>query len=97
MAKLYFYYSTMNAGKSTTLIQSAYNYHERNMQTLVFTAALDDRYQKGKVVSRVGIEIPALLFDEKTDFLSLLKGSKEKIDCVLIDEAQFLEKNMFTN
>ena len=53
MAKLYFYYSTMNAGKSTTLLQSSYNYRERNMNTMVYTAAIDDRFGAGKVTSRI--------------------------------------------
>ena len=62
MAKLYFYYSTMNAGKSTTLLQSSYNYRERNMNTMVYTAAIDDRFGAGKVTSRIGIHEEANLF-----------------------------------
>ena len=64
MAKLYFYYSTMNAGKSTTLLQSSYNYRERNMNTMVYTAAIDDRFGLGKVTSRIGIHEDANLVDE---------------------------------
>ena len=62
MAKLYFYYSTMNAGKSTTLLQYSYNYRERNMNTIVYTAAIDDRFGLGKVTSRIGIHEDANLF-----------------------------------
>jgi len=62
MAKLYFYYSTMNAGKSTTLLQSSFNYRERGMHTVLLTAALDDRFGKGKVSSRIGLSQEADLF-----------------------------------
>lgn len=94
MAKLYFYYSTMNAGKSTTLLQSAYNYHERNMNTLVYTAAIDDRFGVGKVTSRIGISQPAHLFDKETDLFIEIQAylSKQALHCVLVDEAQFLTK-----
>lgn len=67
MAKLYFYYSTMNAGKSTTLLQSSYNYQERDMNTLVYTAAIDDRFGVGKVTSRIGISQEAQLFHKESD------------------------------
>ena len=67
MAKLYFYYSSMNAGKSTTLLQSAYNYRERGMNTLIYTAAIDDRFGLGKVTSRIGIAEDAKLFTNKTN------------------------------
>lgn len=67
MAKLYFYYSSMNAGKSTTLLQSSYNYRERGMNTLVYTAAIDNRYGVGKVTSRIGIEEKAQLFEHQTN------------------------------
>ncbi|OOF70693.1 thymidine kinase [Rodentibacter caecimuris] len=95
MAKLYFYYSTMNAGKSTTLLQSSYNYRERNMNTLVYTAAIDDRYGIGKVTSRIGISQEAKLFRVETDlFCEIEQYIKiEKLHCVLIDEAQFLTKS----
>jgi thymidine kinase len=94
MAQLYFYYSSMNAGKSTSLLQSSYNYHERGMNTKIFTAAIDDRFGVGKVASRLGISAPATLFTEQTDFFALMTklSSEEKIHCVLIDEAQFLSK-----
>ncbi len=96
MAQLYFYYSAMNAGKSTALLQSAYNYQERGMQVAIFTAAFDDRFGIGKVSSRIGLSMDALLFDEELDFVTrcnALRESLGRLDCVLIDEAQFLTKN----
>lgn len=94
MAKLYFYYSSMNAGKSTTLLQSSYNYRERGMNTLVYTAAIDDRFGVGKVTSRIGIAEEAQLFRAETDlFLEIAKVlEKQPLHCILIDEAQFLTK-----
>ena len=92
MAQLYFYYSTMNAGKSTHLLQSSYNYRERGLSTLLYTAKIDDRFAHGKVTSRLGISAEALLFDNSTnlynDVLERLK--QDQLDCLLIDEAQFL-------
>ncbi|GLS24865.1 thymidine kinase [Marinibactrum halimedae] len=92
MAQLYFYYSAMNAGKSTSLLQSVYNYKERGMHAEIFTAALDDRFGKGKVASRIGLEAPANLFSEDTDLLAMINEMQEKapVDCVFVDEAQFL-------
>jgi thymidine kinase len=87
MAKLYFYYSTMNAGKSTALLQAAYNYAERGLSTLLFIARLDNR-AAGRIASRIGIEAEAARFDVETDFWPLLAESRT--NCVLIDEAQFL-------
>ena len=78
MAKLYFYYSTMNAGKSTTLLQSSYNYQERGMNTLVYTAAIDDRYGVGKVASRIGISQEAELFTPTTDLFAEIKREQEE-------------------
>ncbi len=94
MAKLYFYYSTMNAGKSTTLLQSAYNYQERNMNTLVYTAAIDDRFGVGKVTSRIGISQDAQLFNKDTDLWTEISQycERQKLHCILVDEAQFLTK-----
>jgi thymidine kinase len=94
MAQLYFYYSAMNAGKSTSLLQSAYNYQERGMRTAIFTAALDDRFGIGKVSSRIGLAMDAQLFDEHLDFMHTCSALKQQqsLDCVLIDEAQFLSK-----
>lgn len=94
MAQLYFYYSAMNAGKSTSLLQSAYNYQERGMRTVIYTAALDDRYGIGKVSSRIGLQAEAILFSPTSDLLAEMKQeqAKGKIDCIFIDEAQFLNK-----
>lgn len=94
MAQLYFYYSTMNAGKSTHLLQSSYNYRERGLQTLLFTAKIDDRFAKGKVSSRLGINADAHLFDQATNVFDDVKQlvQAEKVACILIDEAQFLTK-----
>ena len=94
MAKLYFYYSSMNAGKSTALLQSSYNYRERGMNTLVLAPDLDDRYGVGKVTSRIGIEAEALTFRPDDDLLQIVESHCENdpLNCVLIDEAQFLTK-----
>lgn len=92
MAQLYFYYSAMNAGKSTSLLQSAHNYREQGMQVALYTAAIDDRYGKGIIRSRIGLQESAQLFDDNTQFFAPL--SERHLDtplaCVLVDEAQFL-------
>lgn len=95
MAKLYFYYSTMNAGKSTTLLQSSFNYRERGMHTLLLTAAFDDRFGSGKVASRIGLEQVADLFDESINLFQhvIRRNTEQHIDCLLVDEAQFLSKD----
>lgn len=94
MAKLYFYYSTMNAGKSTTLLQSAYNYVERDMNVQLYTASIDDRFGVGKITSRIGISQPANLFHQQTNLFDEIQAhlQKEPLHCVLLDEAQFLTK-----
>ena len=94
MAKLHFYYSSMNAGKSTTLLQADYNYRERGMETILFTAALDNRAGRGVIQSRIGIQTQAIPFDDADDLAEIitLKMKTEQIDCVLIDEAQFLKR-----
>ncbi|KLV09143.1 thymidine kinase [Photobacterium aquae] len=94
MAQMYFYYSAMNAGKSTTLLQSSFNYRERGMTPVIFTAAIDDRFGKGKVSSRIGLEEEAELFGDSDDLYVRLQSmaADGKIDCVLIDECQFLTK-----
>ena len=95
MAKLYFYYSSMNAGKSTALLQSSYNYRERGMNTLVLAPLLDDRYGAGKVTSRIGIESDAKVFENTDDLYALIAAlhGDETLHCVLIDEAQFLTRD----
>ncbi|MEC9073495.1 MAG: thymidine kinase [Myxococcota bacterium] len=92
MAKLYFYYSAMNAGKSTTLLQSAHNYHERGMRTLIFAPALDTRYGKGKVTSRIGLQADAVIFRSTDDLFVEVRREHQanRLSCVLVDEAQFL-------
>jgi thymidine kinase len=95
VAKLYFYYSAMNAGKSTTLLQSSYNYRERGMQTLLFKPQLDDRYGANKITSRIGLQDDAIEFDTNFNFFEYLigQGLAHKVQCILIDEAQFLTRN----
>ena len=73
MAKLYFYYASMNAGKSTTLLQADFNYRERGMRTMLFTAAIDDRFAAGTITSRIGLDAPAIAFDAATD-IGALRG-----------------------
>ena len=92
MAKLYFYYSAMNAGKSTTLLQSAYNYEERGMRVILLTPRVDTRYGEGKITSRIGVQRDALAFDESFDVLRhVAQEHRERpVHCVLVDEAQFL-------
>lgn len=92
MAKLYFSYSAMNAGKSTILLQASHNYHERGMDTLLLTARLDDRDGKGKIGSRIGLQADAEMFDETTDIFALAERMSEDSDiaCIMVDEAQFL-------
>jgi thymidine kinase len=95
MAKLYFYYSAMNAGKTTTLLQSAYNYHERGMRTLILTPALDNRYGEGVVASRIGLKANARRFGGDENLLALVEAdiaAHGMLHCVFVDEAQFLAK-----
>lgn len=94
MSKLYFYYSTMNAGKSTQLLQSNYNYQERGMNTLILTPAVDNRFEEGHVHSRIGLKSAAVAFDSYTDLYALISTQHEKspLHCVFVDEAQFLTK-----
>ncbi len=92
MAKLYFYYSAMNAGKSTTLLQSAYNYEERGMRVILLTPRLDTRSGSGVIGSRIGLEREAVGFDQAADLLVEIdnRHSVAPFSCVLVDEAQFL-------
>ncbi|ADX17452.1 thymidine kinase [Salmonella enterica subsp. enterica serovar Kentucky str. CVM29188] len=94
MAQLYFYYSAMNAGKSTALLQSSYNYQERGMRTVVYTAEIDDRFGAGKVSSRIGLSSPAKLFNQNTSLFEEIRAesARQTIHCVLVDESQFLTR-----
>ena len=95
MAKLYFNYSSMNAGKSTMLLQANHNYIERGMNPRIYTSDLDNRFGKGEIVSRIGLKAKSNIFTSKTDiYMDILNFLKNTIvDCVLIDEAQFLTQN----
>ena len=95
MAKLYFNYSSMNAGKSTMLLQANHNYIERGMNQRIYTSDLDNRFGKGEIVSRIGLKAKSNIFSSKTDiYKDVLNSCKNSIvDCVLIDEAQFLTQN----
>ena len=92
MAKLYFSYAAMNAGKSTLLLQASYNYRERGMRTLLLTSALYAENGVGRIVSRLGVEAEAELFAENDDLFALIRreNASSGVHCVLIDEAQFL-------
>ncbi len=95
MAKLYFYYASMNAGKSSTLLQAAFNYGEQGMRVSLWTAAIDDRPGFGAISSRIGLASDAHRFRDDTDIAAFVldeHAEGEKIDCVLVDEAQFLSK-----
>jgi thymidine kinase len=94
MAQLYFYYSAMNAGKSTSLLQSAYNYKERGMDVALFTVAFDNRFGEGKIASRIGLSSAANLFNKETKLFDEIATLNETtpLGCVFIDEAQFLSK-----
>jgi thymidine kinase len=94
MAKLYFYYASMNAGKSTTLLQADFNYRERGMATMLWTAALDDRAGDPHVASRIGLAADANRFDADTDLWAAITAEHtvQPLACVLVDEAQFLSK-----
>lgn len=95
MAKLYFYYAAMNAGKSTTLLQADYNYRERGMETMLWTAAFDDRSGTGTIGSRIALSAPAATYSDDVDLFAAIGGElkKRKLDCLLVDEAQFLTRD----
>ena len=92
MAKLYFYYASMNAGKSTTLLQADFNYRERGMRTLLFTAGIHDRGGRGVIDSRIGLKQNAIPFEEATDLRLIAEEEhfKAPLACILVDESQFL-------
>ena len=94
MAKLHFFYSTMNAGKSTSLLQSNHNYKESGLDTMIFLPNETSKLSKGKIVSRIGLNAKAVIADKDFDFIDYIdKHKSKKLSCVLIDEAQFLTKN----
>lgn len=95
MAKLYFYYSAMNAGKSTSLLQSSYNYQERGMRTFLLTPEIDSRFAVGKITSRIGLEADAATFNGTTNLFDLVstEHNNEPLGCVMVDEAQFLSRD----
>ena len=95
MAQLYYRYSTMNAGKSIELIKVAYNYEERGKRVLVLTPGIDDRFGIGTVASRIGVSREAVIVNEDTNILELFlfENHRQKVDCLLIDECQFLKKH----
>src|SRR3954471_8225162 len=92
MAKVYFYYAAMNAGKSTVLLQSSYNYRERGMRTLLFTPSVDTRYSTGRIESRIGLRSGAISLAPSDNIFNRVRTEHEgqPVACVLIDEAQFL-------
>jgi len=93
MAKLHFFYSTMNAGKSTSLLQSNHNYIETGLDTLIFLPNETSKLSKGKIISRIGLSAKAIITNKDFDFYTFVKNNKtKKLSCVLIDEAQFLSK-----
>ena len=95
MATLHFIYSTMNAGKSTALLQASHGYRERDLGTMVFTSSKDDRYGESEVVSRIGLRTAAHTYTESDNILMMVQdqNKKSELNCVLIDEAQFLTKD----
>lgn len=95
MAKLYFYYSAMNAGKSTLLLQSSYNYRERGMDTILYSPSIDTRYGIGKITSRIGLDADACKLDLEANLFEDVEqayAENPNLACILVDEAQFLTK-----
>jgi thymidine kinase len=94
VSKLYFYYAAMNAGKSTTLLQADFNYRERGMETMLWTARLDERAGAGVIGSRIALSAPAHTYDENIDLFAAITDElkRRKLDCILVDEAQFLSQ-----
>ena len=95
MAQLYYRYSTMNAGKSIELIKVAYNYEERGKRVLTLAPSVDDRYGMGLITSRIGLQREAVIVNDDTNILDLFieRNDDKKIDCILLDECQFLKKH----
>ena len=93
MANLHFFYSTMNAGKSTSLLQSNHNYKEHGLDTMIFLPNETSKMSKGQIVSRIGLKAKAVITNEGFNFINFIKENKtENLSCILIDEAQFLTK-----
>ena len=93
MAKLHFFYSTMNAGKSTSLLQSNHNYKENGLDTMIFLPNETSKLSKGQIVSRIGLKAKAIIANKDFNFINFIKDNKsENLSCILIDEAQFLTK-----
>jgi len=93
MAKLHFFYSTMNAGKSTSLLQSNHNYKENGLDTMIFLPNETSKLSKGQIVSRIGLKAKAVIANKDFNFFNFIKANKsENLSCILIDEAQFLTK-----
>ena len=93
MAKLHFFYSTMNAGKSTSLLQSNHNYKENGLDTMIFLPNETSKLSKGQIVSRIGLKAKAVIANKDFNFINFIKNNKsENLSCILIDEAQFLTK-----
>jgi thymidine kinase len=95
VAKLYFSYAAMNAGKSTLLLQAAHNYRERGMETLLLVSAIDTRTREGEIASRIGVAREAEIFDQHDDLFAFIKERLEgrKIACIFIDEAQWMQES----
>ena len=92
MAKLYFRYGAMGSGKTIDLLKVAYNYEERGQKVLIFTSALDNRYDVGKITTRVGLQRDAIAVNKEFDIFEYIKREKERPDCILVDEANFLTR-----
>ena len=93
MAKLHFFYSTMNAGKSTSLLQSNHNYKENALDTMIFLPNETSKLSKGQIVSRIGLKAKAIIANKDFNFINFIKDNKsENLSCILVDEAQFLTK-----
>lgn len=92
MAKLYFKYGTMGSGKSIDLLKVAYNYKERGQNVLLFNSRLDNRFSKGNITTRIGLKQEAIMFNDATNFIDIISDIDYDIDCILIDESQFLKK-----
>lgn len=92
MSKLYFRYGAMGSGKTIDLLKVAYNYKERNQKVIIYTAKIDDRYEVGKITTRIGLQSDASTFDTDTNIYREIKQLEEKPDCILVDESQFLTR-----